>query len=375
MQSRAAVLRQPEVLELWDFEVPPIAPDAMLLKVDQVGLCGTDKHMYHGHFKVNFPIIPGHEFTGTLVQIGPEAHERITVFGGPVQEGDRVVVAPSSGPCGRCFSCRHFPHRTALCTNRTAHGFLNCEQPPYLLGGLSEYLYLRPNSWIFKLPEGMPYPRAVLAEPAAVALRAVERALAPGVPIVGEGLSLGKTALVLGCGPVGLLMVAVLKHCGITQVIALDRVESRVAAAQRMGADVVCNTRDLSREEKLEFVLSQTDGGGAHVVFESVGVPAAFQEALDYVCRGGILIESGHFTDTGTVEIHPFQICNKDVDIRGMWAYPLLEFREAIRFLHATTTPVDLLLTHSLPLEETERGIHLMSEPEGVLKIVIQPGL
>jgi L-iditol 2-dehydrogenase len=362
-------------MELRDFEVPAVAPDAMLLKVDQVGLCGTDKHMYHGHFKVHFPIIPGHEFTGTLVQVGREAHEHITVIGGTVQEGDQVAVAPSSGPCGKCFACRNFPHRTTLCTNRTAHGFLNCEQPPYLLGGFSEYVYIRPNSWLFKLPEDMHYPRAVLTEPAAVALRAVERALAPGVPIVGEGLSIGKTALVLGCGPVGLLIIAVLKHCGVTKIIALDRVASRVAAAQQMGADVVCNTRDMAAEERSEFVLSQTDGGGAHVVFESVGVPPAFQEALDYVCRGGILIESGHFTDTGSVEIRPFQICNKDVDIRGMWAYPLLEFRDAIRFLHHTTTPVDNLLTHTLPLAETEAGIHQMSAPEGVLKIVVQPGM
>lgn len=373
MKAQAAVMTQPGAMEIREFEVPPLASEAMLIRIDQTGVCGTDRHMYEGHMKVPFPVIPGHEFTGTVVQIGKTACEATTVVGGPLQEGDRVAVTPSSSPCGKCYWCLHYPHRTTLCPGRTAHGFLNCEQPPHLLGGFAEYLYLRPRSWLFKVPDGMDYARAVLAEPAAVALRAVERAFTPGVPIVGEGLSIGQTALVLGCGPVGLLVVAALKHLGLSRILAVDRVTTRLEAARQMGADVVLDARQGTPEERKEQILALTEGVGANVVFEAAGAPAAFQDALDYVCRGGILIEIGHFTDSGGVEIRPHQVCHKDLDIRGVWAYPIMQFREALQFLHQTPVPVEKLLTHTFSLAETEAAIRKLFEPEGILKPVVKP--
>jgi len=360
-------------MEQREYPVPEVPPEAMLLRVTQAGVCGTDRHIYEGHLAAPFPIIPGHEIVGTLVQVGDRALETITVVGGPVKEGDQVAVTPSSGPCGHCYWCRHQPHRTTLCPNRFVHGFLNCEQPPHLLGGMAEYLYLQPRAWIFKLPADLREARRVLVEPAAVAVNAVQRALAPGVPQAGEGVRLSSTALVLGAGPIGLLVTAALCHWGLTRIFVSDRAATRLEAALRFGAAETLNAATTTVEERSEILREHTEGVGPDLVFECAGVPAAFAEALAQVRRGGTVIELGHFTDSGAVSVHPHLICHKDLNLRGMWAYPLLAFQEAMAFLCHTALPVEDLVTHTYPLNEAERAICALRDPERTLKVVVKP--
>lgn len=173
MQIQAAVMLRPGQIEIREFEKPTPADDALLLQVDQVGICGSDKHMYLGHTTLKFPVIPGHEVVGTVAEIDKTANRVMNVSGGPIEPGDRVTIVPGSKNCDRCYYCLHVPGRRTLCSGRTIYGFSNSETPPYLNGEFSEYTYIHGNSWVYKMPAGISEETAVLTEPAAVATRAV----------------------------------------------------------------------------------------------------------------------------------------------------------------------------------------------------------
>ena len=372
MQVQAAVMLQPGQIEIREFDKPTLANDSLLLQVDKVGICGSDKHMYLGHTALKFPVIPGHEVVGTVAEIGKDVNQVMNVMGGPIKEGDRITVVPGSKNCGRCYYCLHVPGRPTLCSGRTIYGFSNSETSPYLTGEFSEYTYIHGNSWVYKIPEDIPEDISVLTEPVAVATRAVERACAPGLPQVGDGYSIGSSIAVLGCGPIGLLVIAVLRDSGAGTIIATDLVDSRLEMAKQMGADVVINVGDTTPEERVEQIQSFTNGVGVDISIECAGIPAVFSEALSVVRRGGKVIEVGHYTDSGDTQVRPHQICNKDLDVCGVWAYPQIQFQTALDFLQRTRAPLHKLITHHLPLNQLVAGIDMLGK-EGVYKVVIEP--
>jgi len=373
MKARAWVMTKPGKLELQEFEVPKVAEDAALLKVEACGVCGTDKHAYLGRIRTaSFPFIPGHEILGTIIEVGKSANEKMAVVGaGPLKEGDRVALAPPALPCGRCWYCLHMPQRPSFCLNRMAYGLISTTNPPGLWGGFADYIYLHHRTWAFKLPDKMAMEKAILVEPMATGLRAVERAHNPGESFVGHGYGVGSSAMVLGTGPIGLMVIAALRTTGANLIIAQDILQSRLEMAKRMGADLAIDGK-LPLDQRLQQVQEATHGAGPDVVIEAAGVPVAFQEALAFVRRGGKLIEMGHFTDPGPIEINPFIICFKDVDIHGSWAYPPVFFEKALSVLSRTTIPVEKIVTHKLPLADLPKAMDLAGG-EGVGKIVMQP--
>jgi threonine dehydrogenase-like Zn-dependent dehydrogenase len=233
--AKAMVLQAPGQLTMAEFPERPLREGEILLRVRMTGVCGTDRHLFLGHGSWAFPIIAGHEIVGEVVEVTDGAADVSIVFGGELRKGQRVALVPSSAPCGRCFYCLNYPHRTTLCRHRTVYGFRRCDEPPHLFGGFAEFVRVQPRSFLFVVPDDLPDERAVLTEPTAVALRAVERALAPGIPVIGEGLGIGRTALVVGAGPIGLLVIAVLKGMGVHRIIAADLSASAVGDGESVG--------------------------------------------------------------------------------------------------------------------------------------------
>jgi L-iditol 2-dehydrogenase len=362
----------PGKVELHEFDRPSVGDGDMLVEIISAGICGSDKHAYLGHAKLEFPIAAGHEFVATVVEMGDGAEAASNIVGGPVQVGDRVAITPSTLGCGRCWFCQHAPQKPALCPNRMVYGFTPVSRPPHLTGAFASLMHLGPKSNVFRIPDGLSTDRAVLTEPMAVATRAVERALAPGIPHIGEGLSIGKRVAVLGAGPIGLLIVAALRHVGVGTIIVTDLSEARLAFAKRMGADLVIPIGSEDMADRVKTVQDATDGVGADVVIEAAGVPAAFEEALAMVRRGGTLIEIGHYFDSGTATVSPHTICQKDVDILGVWAYPPIQFETALAALARSTAPLEDLLTTTLPLASLEEGIEITGS-EDVVKVLIDP--
>lgn len=365
---KAAVIPEPEKLEAQNFDIPRVAEDAMLVKVKACGVCGTDIHVFHGHLKaVPFPVIPGHELSGVVEELGPKANERLKVHGGELSKGDMVTVVPGV-PCGKCFYCRNTPDLPNLCINRLVYGVTrSSKDPPHLYGGYSEYLYVEPGSWVYKLPKGMSFEIGALAEPTAVSTRALSRALGA------MGKATGMTVLVQGAGAIGLLAAAAAKVGGAEKVIVVDRVEQRLQVAMRMGADETIDMREFETSDaRVKRVLELTNGLGAEVVIECTGVPAAVPEGLEFTRRAGKYVEVGHFTDPGGVEIRPHVICYKDMDILGSWVYPMWQFGDALKVLNSRKFPFEELFTHRFSIDEALQAIQT-SERGECIKAMITP--
>ena len=373
MSNVAAATLGPDSIQIRQFPRPPVQEGDMLVQIEQVGICGSDKHMYVGHAKLEFPVVPGHEMVGRIIEMGPEAQTTSQVVGGPLAIGDRVCVTPSSQGCGRCWFCRNVPHRPALCPNRTVYGFTAARKPPHLHGALAELMLVGPRSNVFRVPDELPSDRAVLTEPAAVATRAVQRALGPGIPHIGEGLSIGTRVAVLGAGPIGLLIVVALRYMGAGTIIVSDRSTTRLQLARRLGAQIALNVQAMEPQDRLDAARDATDGVGPDVVIEAAGVPAAFQEALSMVRRGGRVVEVGHYFDSGSVDVAPHTICHKDVDVLGCWSYPPMQFQIAMSMLAATSAPLEMLLTATMPLARTADAVRMTGDAE-IIKVVVEPG-
>jgi threonine dehydrogenase-like Zn-dependent dehydrogenase len=373
---RAAVLTSPGNLEIRRFpEVPP-PRDGALLRVTHCGVCGTDPHMFSGHLSVPTPLVMGHEFSGVLEGWGRDFPAR-DVYGRELLPGDAVAVGTTLS-CGTCYYCRFLPQRENLCEHVNIYGItLGCEEAPHVRGAYSDALYLFPQTWLFKLPSGVSLRMAALADPIACGTRALERAFAPGMPGAGEGMGLGKSVVIQGLGPIGILTGAAARAMGAQPVIGLDRIPMRMAAARRFGFDEVLSLAELPDvEDRVQAVRSLTHGLGADVVVEVVGLPPAFGEALRLVRRGGRVVEFGHFTDNGTLPVNPQQIVHLDVDVLGSYAYPNAQIGTALSFLsrYADVYPFEELVTHTFSVEATEQAIAASRDRVCVKAMVVADG-
>lgn len=374
MNTVTAATIAPDEVAIREFPLPDVGPADMLIEVQSVGVCGSDKHMYLGHANLQFPVLAGHEMVGRIVDMGEEAQTQSNIVGGPLKVGDRACVTPSTLGCGRCWYCQHVPHKPALCPNRMVYGFTSADQSPHIHGAFSRLMCIGARSNVFRVPDDLPDERAVMTEPMAVATRAVERAMGGGIPHIGEGMSIGKRVAVLGAGPIGLLTVAALRHLGAGKIIVTDMSDLRLELARRMGADLTIGLKHTHQEQRLEAVREATDGVGPDITIEAAGVPAAFEEALAMVRRGGRVVEVGHFFDGGTIALSPNTICNKEVDVLGVWAYPPMQFETAHSLLSSCVAPLEDLLSTTMPLAELESAIQLTGD-EQIIKVIVDPKL
>jgi L-iditol 2-dehydrogenase len=191
----------------------------------------------------------------------------------------------------------------------------------------------------------------MLIEPACVCVHAWNRAKSTNI------INFGSTVLVQGCGPIGLMQIAVLKAAGVVNIIAVDGVETRLELAKEMGATEVINFKEFKTiEERVAKVKSLTHGFGADFVFQCTGVAQAAADAYKYVRRGGGYCEMGFFVNAGECTMNPhFYLCNKEITLVGSWVYSANEYIETLGFLKKAKEmdiPVEKLVTHHYPLEQ-----------------------
>jgi L-iditol 2-dehydrogenase len=370
---RAAVLAAPGKLSIERFPESPPPRDGAILRPTHCGVCGTDPHMYSGHLAVPMPLVMGHEFSGVVEGMGPDFPAR-DVYGQELRAGDAVAVGTTLA-CGACYYCRFVPQRQNLCQNVNIYGItLGCDAEPYVRGAYSDQLYLFPETWLFKLPPNVTLKMAALSDPIACGTRALERAFSPGMPWAGEGIGLGKSVVVQGLGPIGILTGAAARAMGASPVIGIDRIPMRIEIARRFGFDEVLSLEDLPEvDDRVKAVRSMTRGLGADVVIEVVGLPPAFAESLRLVRRGGRIVEFGHFTDNGTMALNPQDVVNLDVDILGSYAYPNSQIGTSLAMLsrYADVYLFEELVTHTFGVEQTEEAIHASRDKVCVKAMVV----
>lgn len=373
---KAIILQSIEKLQVVDYPEPKIESNSILLKMGLCGVCGTDLHLYNGNMSIPLPIIPGHEFVGTIDKIGEKAR-CLEVTGKPLEEGDLVTVVPGTNRfCGDCYYCRFMPHKPTLCTGRKVLGVnMTSATPPHLLGGWSKKIYVdAEHFWVYKVPEEVPAEVAVLTEPMAVSSRALERAYMPGLPTFKEGFGIGSSVIIQGAGAIGLLAVATAKLAGAGKIISIDMVDDRLKMAEQLGADHLIDIRQQDTPQKrVEAVKRLTNGLGGDVVIEAVGIPSAVPEGINMTRRGGKFVEVGHYTDPGSVLINPHIICNKDMDILGSWTYPPTQFSTVLELMRQSRDrlPLNKIVTHRYSVTDTQKAMEDLKARKGI-KFAIQ---
>jgi threonine dehydrogenase-like Zn-dependent dehydrogenase len=378
----APVILEPGKVEIQSFPMPEPGPGAVLIKRELCGICGTDKHTYQGYAvqysgtdherSLPFPIIPGHEIVGTIAAIGPGAEPLTDFYGRPLAEGSRVVLGANL-TCGHCYYCRH-GFEYYYCANLEDYGnSLSCAQPPHLFGGFGEYVYALPGSYLFRVPDDLPSEIAVFTEVMAVTTGLDKAKQFSAVD--SEGFRFGDTVVVQGVGPLGMCHVMKARMLGAGQVIAIDRSPFRLQLALELGADLALNVRETTPAERLEAIRNLTDGRGADVVVECAGVPDVIPEGFEMLRPGGFCIESGNFSDMGTVSIKPHLICAKNLRIVGIGGEAITAYGPSLEAFrrYRQHYPLDRIVTHRYPVEETEAAIRFSMTDECMKVVIASP--
>ena len=374
---RACVFEGPERAAVREFPMPKLSEDTAIAKMRLSGVCGTDSSIFRGHLDfIEYPVIPGHENIGEVYEIGSKARREMEIHGGSLSEGDRITWAPGI-PCGKCYGCRWLTSNKAdYCSNGFYYGQQCCEgeeNKPWLFGGWSEYVYLRPGTAVYKLPNSLPDDVAVLVDTFA-SVRGVESSKSPA-PDVKEGFGFMDTVVVQGSGPIGLAAAIKAKVLGAGKIIMVGGPKWKLDLAREFGVDEVIDiTEQRKPEDRVEDVTRLTDGIGADLVVECVGNPLVLKEGIKMSRLGGTYFIIGCFANMGPVEIFPHDIVNKDLRIIGQRYASRMQYEKDLRFLtkYQNDIPFKKLITHRFPMNEVEKAMDIQKEFKG-MKLTISP--
>ena len=379
----AAVMVEPGKIELRDYPRPELEEGALLLRVEMCGICGTDKHTWHGETvqyagtpaesHTPFPIIPGHEVIGVVEEINDRRGPRLDFNGEPLRPGDRVALCPDV-VCGHCYDCRH-THAFPWCENMRGYGNAFCaDDPPHLFGGWAECVYILPEAFVYKVPPSLPLRVAVMVELMAVSYN-VDKTKEL-FTLSGDGFATGSTVVVQGAGPMGICHLIKARVMGAGTIIATDLSPYRLELARAFGADHVLNVAQTTAEERLEFVRSRTHGRGADLVLECAGVAEAVPEGLEMLRKGGVYVEAGNFSDTGEIALSPHRhLCAKNVRLIGMTNFPFTGMTPSMDLLerHADQFPFERFVSHEYPLSQMPEAMLKSLDSDSCMKVVVVP--
>jgi 2-desacetyl-2-hydroxyethyl bacteriochlorophyllide A dehydrogenase len=329
---RAAIVDQPGSIRVGEAPDPVPGARQVVIKVGACGICGTDVHIADGHFPPTpYPIVPGHEFAGEIVELGPEVP-------GGWQVGDRVAVDPSLF-CGYCAPCR--AGRGNLCENWNATG-------DTVDGAFAEYVAV-PAANCYRLPDELSWQQGALVEPVSCAVHGVRRI----------GVEAGERFLVVGAGTMGLIMQQLLQRAGAA-VTVVDRNPSRLPRARDLGAHAVATS------------VSELDGERFDAAADCTGAAPAIESAFDSLARGGRLLVFGVAPAQARVALSPFRIYNDEITVVGSMAV-LHSYGAALDLVADGAIDTKALLTDTLPLEKFPDALELMRSGAG-LKVQVLPG-
>ncbi len=360
--SRVAMLTDIEKFEIKEYPIPEIGDDDMLIKVEGCGICGTDAHEYKRDPFGLIPVNLGHEGTGEIVKMGKNV--KVDSAGKALKLGDKVVT---------CMIFKDDPDIAMFDMNKQNVGAgdiygLQPDDDMHLKGWFSDYLVVKGGSTVFNVSD-LDLDSRILIEPSAVLIHAVERAKTTGI------LRFNSRVVVQGCGPIGLLCIAVLRTLGIENITAVDGEEKRLSFALKMGATKTVNFKNHKGIEELAGAVKESFGGyAADFAFQCTGSPVAHSNIYKFIRSGGGLCELGFFINGGDSTINPhFDICSKEITTVGSWVYTLRDYATTFDFLKRAKgigLPLEELITHRYPLEQINEAFVTNVKMEG-LKIAI----
>ena len=345
---KAAVVTGLNEMSVQNVQDPKIDENGVMLKVKACAVCGSDIRIFHsGNSRVKYPAIIGHEISGEVVEVG----KNVTKFA----VGDRVAVG-ADVPCGECAFCEAGIGNN--CQINYAMGY-------QFQGGFAEYIPLNSTvvnyGPVHKIPDSMSWEEAALAEPLGCTLNALE--LTP--------VKLGDVCVVLGAGPIGCMLIEVMKKMGASKTILVQRSRPRLELAMKtVNADVfICS----SEENAIERILEETDGLGADVIFTANPNPAAQQEAILMAKnRAKINFFGGLPKDKSKVEIDTNIIHYKELIVTGAHGAMPIHHLQAIDLISSGTINVKPFISEIFPLDEVREAFAAAEAHRG-MRMIVKP--
>lgn len=352
-KMKAVVAYGPGDYRFEEVDTPKLENDKeVIVKVEACGICAGDIKAFDGAPSfwgdetqpayIKAPMIPGHEFIARVVAKGDAVID--------LEVGDRVI-SEQIVPCWDCRFCNRGQYW--MCEKHDLYGFQK-----NVNGGMAEYMKFTKEAINYKVPEDMPIEKAILIEPYACSLHAVQRAQ----------IELGDFVVLSGAGTLGLGMIGAIKKSGAGTLVVLDLKEDRLELAKKFGADIVLNPIKVDVDKEIK---EMTEGYGCDIYIEATGHPKSVEQGLQMIRKLGRFVEFSVFAEPVTVD---WSIISdrKELDVLGShlgpYCYPLV-----IEGIANGDFPTDDVVTHQLPLEKFKEGFELMKKGDKSLKVILKP--
>ena len=333
------VMTQPKNIIFREIAVPEPGPDQVLVKIKKIGICGSDIHVYHGtHPYTSYPVTQGHEVSGEIVKLGEYVKD--------LSVGQRITIEPQVF-CGRCYPCLHGKYN--LCEHLKVMGFQTT-------GTASEYFAVDASK-VTPLPEGMTFSEGAMMEPLAVTVHAAKRF--PDLK--------GAKTVVLGCGPIGILLAQSLKALGADKVLVTDISDTRLEIAKSVGADYAVNTlhRDFG-----EAMLEAYGPDKADVIFECAGSDITMEQAIQNARKGSMIVLVAVFGKRASVDLD--KLNDSELDLNTSMMYRHEDFVDAIRLVNEGKILLKPLETAHFAFADYQKAYeYIDNNRETTMKIII----
>ena len=326
---KAAVYHGKQDLRVEEIKEIVIKDNEVLIQVKYCGVCGTDLHIFNGEggsYAVTPPLVPGHEFSGVVAGVG----KKVTA----VKPGDRVSGDPND-MCGECYFCRN--GKQHFCTDNIGVGTT-------VDGGFAEYVSMREKQ-VYKIPDSLSFIEGAMAEPMACCLHGIDLCR----------IKSGDAVLVMGGGPIGMIMMQLSKNAGASKVILSEPVAEKRELALKLGADKVI---DPIREDVQEILSSYCQN--VDVVIECVGNVRTQADAIKFAGKGATVMYFGLAGPEDTVPVKPDDLFKKELKLTSSFINPYT-FDRAIQVLESGKVDVESIITNIVPLEQI---VDVFTQPE-----------
>jgi L-iditol 2-dehydrogenase len=326
-------------LELRELETPRPKRDEVQIEVAAAGLCGTDIHIKHDQAFYTPPVVLGHEYSGTVVEVGTDVTS--------VKVGD-PVVSPATAYCGKCYQCKTGHMNRCTAEDKKILGTSRAN------GAFAKYLVV-PDYIVHKVPKGVSMEEAALAEPLACVVHSV---------IDTTPICPGDVVVVQGPGTMGLMATQVAKAMGAGKVIVTGVTSDqwRFDIAKRIGADITIDVQ--GDENPIDIVNAETDGRGADAVIEASGACVACTQALDFVKVAGHVTLLGVRGRSADIDLDPIVV--KELTMSGTWGTLPSTWVTTLRLMSSRKVDVSPLISHRISLSEWAKGFELMESQKAI---------
>lgn len=343
-KMNVAVMTAARQMEWVEKDIPKPKEGEVLVKLEYVGVCGSDLHFYEagrlGNWVPDGPLTLGHEPGGEVVELGEGVSS--------LQVGDKIALEPGVG-CGECEMCKKGLYN--LCYDMSFMAIPNERE-----GVFSDYC-VHPANMCFKLPENVDTMEGALIEPLAVGFHAAAIAEA----------EIGQSAVVLGCGCIGLVTIMVLKARGIHEIYAVDMIEKRLNKAKEVGAKRIFN----AKEENIEEFVKTLPGGGVDLVFETAGSEFTTRQSAKLIKNGGRVVLVGMCAEPEVV-VDIGSLSAKEGDLKTIFRYRNL-YPTAIKAVSEGIIPLKSIVSHEFDFKDVIDGVaYNVDNKDDVIKAVIK---